>query len=74
MGAAAWLQVVYPVLDAKVRNVTLAYSVEHQDEVRRQRQQQQQQQQHSAYPIIMAAWVVSSVCICIPGPHRAQHG
>jgi hypothetical protein len=26
-------QVVYPALDAKVRNVTLAYSVEHEDEV-----------------------------------------
>jgi hypothetical protein len=24
---------VYPALDAKVRNVTLAYSVEHEDEV-----------------------------------------
>jgi hypothetical protein len=28
------LQVVYPALDAKVKNVTLAYSVEHEDEVR----------------------------------------
>lgn len=27
-------QVVYPALDAKVKNVTLAYSVEHEDEVR----------------------------------------
>lgn len=27
-------EVVYPALDSKVRNVTLAYSVEHQDEVR----------------------------------------
>lgn len=27
------LQVVYPALDAKVKNVTVAYSVEHQDEV-----------------------------------------
>lgn len=26
-------QVVYPALDSKVRNVTLAYSVEHEDEV-----------------------------------------
>ena len=26
-------QVVYPALDSKVKNVTLAYSVEHQDEV-----------------------------------------
>ncbi len=26
-------QVLYPVLDSKVRNVTLAYSIEHQDEV-----------------------------------------
>jgi hypothetical protein len=30
-------QVVYPALDAKVKNVTLAYSVEHEDEVRRRR-------------------------------------
>lgn len=29
-------EVVYPALDSKVRNVTLAYSVEHEDEVRRQ--------------------------------------
>jgi hypothetical protein len=29
------LQVVYPALDAKVKNVTVAYSVEHQDEVRK---------------------------------------
>jgi hypothetical protein len=28
------LQVVYPALDSKVKNVTLAYSVEHEDEVR----------------------------------------
>ncbi len=27
------LQVVYPALEAKIRNVTLAYSVEHEDEV-----------------------------------------
>lgn len=27
------LQVVYPALDSKVKNVTLAYSVEHEDEV-----------------------------------------
>lgn len=27
------VQVVYPALDSKVRNVTKAYSVEHQDEV-----------------------------------------
>ena len=27
-------QVVYPALDSKVKNVTLAYSVEHEDEVR----------------------------------------
>lgn len=26
-------QVIYPALDAKVKNVTLAYSVEHEDEV-----------------------------------------
>lgn len=26
-------QVVYPALDSKVKNVTVAYSVEHQDEV-----------------------------------------
>ncbi len=26
-------QVVYPALDSKVKNVTLAYSVEHEDEV-----------------------------------------
>lgn len=29
-----FLQVVYPALDTKVKNVTSAYSVEHQDEVR----------------------------------------
>ena len=29
------MQVVYPALDAKVKNVTQAYSVEHEDEVRR---------------------------------------
>lgn len=28
------MQVVYPALDSKVKNVTLAYSVEHEDEVR----------------------------------------
>ena len=28
------LQVVYPALDLKVKNVTHAYSVEHEDEVR----------------------------------------
>ena len=28
-----WLQVVYPALSAKVKNVTLAYSVEHEAEV-----------------------------------------
>jgi hypothetical protein len=28
------VQVVYPALDAKVKNVTVAYTVEHQDEVR----------------------------------------
>lgn len=27
------VQVVYPALDSKVRNVTVAYSVEHEDEV-----------------------------------------
>ncbi len=27
------MQVVYPALDSKVRNVTLAYTVEHEDEV-----------------------------------------
>lgn len=27
-------QVVYPALDSKVRNVTVAYTVEHEDEVR----------------------------------------
>lgn len=27
------LQVVYPALDSKVKNVTLAYMVEHEDEV-----------------------------------------
>lgn len=27
------MQVVYPALDSKVKNVTLAYSVEHEDEV-----------------------------------------
>ena len=31
---ALHLQVVYPALDAKVRNVTSAYSVEHEDEER----------------------------------------
>ena len=31
------MQVVYPALDAKVKNVTLAYSVEHEDEVRPRR-------------------------------------
>lgn len=49
---ALLLQVVYPALDTKVKNVTSAYSVEHQDEVSssgwlavvlKQRQQQQQQ-------------------------------
>lgn len=30
-------QVVYPALDSKVKNVTSAYSVEHQDEVRKRR-------------------------------------
>lgn len=30
-----WLvQVLYPILDGRVKNVTLAYSVEHEDEVR----------------------------------------
>lgn len=32
--ACAVIQVVYPALDAKVKNVTVAYTVEHQDEVR----------------------------------------
>jgi hypothetical protein len=32
--ACAVMQVVYPALDAKVKNVTVAYTVEHQDEVR----------------------------------------
>lgn len=27
-------QVVYPALDAKVKNVTVAYTVEHEEEVR----------------------------------------
>lgn len=27
------MQVLYPALDAKVKNVTLAYSVEHEEEV-----------------------------------------
>lgn len=31
--ACSEVQVVYPALDAKVKNVTLAYSVEHEDEV-----------------------------------------
>ena len=35
LGDACCIQVVYPALDLKVKNVTLAYTVEHQDEVRR---------------------------------------
>ncbi|KXZ51428.1 hypothetical protein GPECTOR_12g390 [Gonium pectorale] len=31
-GMARVMQVLYPALDSKVRNVTLAYSIEHQDE------------------------------------------
>ena len=33
-GLPARLQVVYPALDSKVKNVTSAYSVEHEDEER----------------------------------------
>lgn len=54
------LQVVYPALDAKVKNVTLAYSVEHQDEV-------------STKPEARTLFVRHEFCGCILVPYPS-HG
>ena len=63
-GALSQLQVVYPALDAKVKNVTLAYSVEHEDEVRHCRRAEMPHAGQSDWPVSLDALTTQNAIAC----------